>query len=205
MKKTVTVNLRGTVISMDEDAFQLLSDYLEKIEGNLSDPDEVREIMNDIEARIAELLSPPGRPANRAVTVKEVEEIIRIMGDPEDFAAEADNGSEGDSASDYGGYATGSRPGRRIYRDTDNRLLGGVCSGMSAYWSIDVVWIRIIFVILALMFFSGFLLYLLLWIVIPPAVTTAQKLEMRGEPVNISSIGKAVKEEFENVRKNLKI
>jgi hypothetical protein len=76
---------------------------------------------------------------------------------------------------------------------------------MAAYLSLKVIWIRIIFVILGLAFFSGILVYLLLWIVFPPARTTAQKLEMKGEPVNISNIGKAVKDEFDNVRKNLKI
>lgn len=205
MKKTITINLSGTVFNIDEDAYELLKTYLERIESHFSDPAEGKEIMNDIEARIAELLSPGGQALPHPVGMKEVEEVIRIMGDPDEFAGEEDTESGTGPEKRSGRSSGGTRSGRRIYRDTDNRILGGVCSGMAAYLSVDVIWVRIIFVILALAFFSGFLVYLLLWVVIPPAVTTAQKLEMRGEPVTISNIGKAVKEEFENVRKNLKI
>jgi phage shock protein PspC (stress-responsive transcriptional regulator) len=195
MKKTITINLGGAVFNIDEDAYILLSEYLERIESHFSDEGERNEIMADIEARVAELFSSEERPGVKPVTIKDVERVIGIMGDPEDIAD-----SEEKSERPYS-----RQPGRRIYRDIDKRILGGVCSGMSAYWSIDVIWIRIIFVILALGFFSGFIIYLLLWIIIPPAKTTAQKLEMRGEPVTISNIGKAVRDEFDNVRKNLKI
>ena len=202
MKKTVTINLGGSVFSIDEDAYELLKIYLDKIEGHFSDEGERNDIMSDIESRIAELFSGGDAPGSRPVTIKDVEKIIEIMGDPGDFAGTGeDSGSSGEAESSY----SGSKGSRRIYRDVDSRILGGVCSGMAAYWSIDVIWIRIIFVILAIGALSGVLIYLLLWLVIPPAVTTAQKLEMRGEPVNISNIGRAVKEEFNNVRKNLKI
>jgi phage shock protein PspC (stress-responsive transcriptional regulator) len=196
MKKTITINLSGVVFSIDEDAFDLLRKYLKSIENHFSDKGEREDIMADIEARIAELFSPSRASGIHPVTIKDVEKVIEIMGHPDDIADS--NGSSDDTY-------TRSKPGRRIYRDIDRRILGGVCSGMAAYWSIDVIWIRIIFVILAFGFFSGFLIYLLLWLVIPPARTTAQKLEMRGEPVNISNIGRAVKDEFNKVRKNLKI
>lgn len=202
MKKTITINLGGTVFSIDEDAYGLLKSYLEKIESYFSDEDDRNEIMADIESRIAELFSAANRSGAKPVTIKDVEKIIEVMGDPGDIA---DMAGEAGDAEESERSSAGRKGHRRIYRDVDNRILGGVCSGMSAYWSIDVVWIRIAFVVLSLLFFSGFLVYLLLWLVIPPAQTTAQKLEMRGEPVNISSIGKAVKEEFNNVRRNLKI
>lgn len=197
MKKTLTVNLGGTVFSIDEDAYELLGLYLERIEGYFAGNPDKLEIMNDIEVRIAELLSRDGHSLTRSVTVNEVEEVIKIMGEPEEFSGATE--SETEPSVEYG------RTRRRIYRDVDRRVLGGVCSGISAYLSIDVVWVRIIFVILALVAFSGVLVYLLLWIVIPPALTTAQKLEMRGEPVTINNIGRAVREEFENIRRNLKI
>jgi phage shock protein PspC (stress-responsive transcriptional regulator) len=200
MKKTITVNLGGTVFSIDEDAYDLLRVYLEKIEGHFKGSTDRQEIMNDIEARIAELLSPGNHSLSHAVTLKDVEEIIVIMGEPAEFASEA---GETDPGTRSG--VTVARTRKRIYRDVDNRILGGVCSGLGAYLSVDVIWIRIIFVVLALMAFSGVLVYVLLWIVVPPALTTAQKLEMKGEPVNFQNIGRAVKEEFENVRKNLKI
>ncbi len=200
MKKTITVNLGGTVFSIDEDAYDLLRVYLEKIESHFTGNADRQEIINDIEARIAELLSPGNHSLSHAITLKDVEEIIVIMGEPAEFAGET-----GETGEPVGSPAPGGRSRKRIYRDVDNRVLGGVCSGLGAYLSIDVVWIRIIFVILALIAFSGVLVYLLLWIVVPPAVTTAQKLEMKGEPVNIHNIGRAVREEFENVRKNFKI
>ncbi len=203
MKRTITINLGGTVFSIDEDAYELLKNYLEKTESQFQNEDEKKEIMADIEARIAELYSQSHASGTRPLTINDVEKVIEIMGDPGDIAGEAEEAGGATGAT--GSSSAGRRGGRRIYRDVDNRVLGGVCSGMSTYWSIDVVWIRIIFVVLALLFFSGFLVYLLLWLVIPPARTTAQKLEMKGEPVNISSIGKAVKEEFNSVRKNLKI
>jgi phage shock protein PspC (stress-responsive transcriptional regulator) len=197
MKKTITVNIGGTVFSIDEDAYELLRLYLDKIESHFTGSTDREEIMSDIESRIAELLSRGEYSLNHAITIKEVEEVIEIMGEPEDYA----DGTQEENA----GRATRAKTKRRIYRDVDNRLLGGVCSGLAAYFAIDVVWIRLIFVVLTLMVFSGLLVYLLLWLVIPPAVTTAQKLEMKGEPVNINNIGRAVREEFEKVKKSFKI
>lgn len=196
MKKTITINLSGSIFSIDEDAYDLLRNYLSRIESHFSDGSERADIMADIEGRIAELFSPSGIQYVQVITIADVEKVIKIMGEPEDIA---------DSADTTDGYYYSTKTGRRIYRDVDRRILGGVCSGMAAYLSLKVIWIRIIFVILGLAFFSGILVYILLWIVIPPARTIAQKLEMKGEPVNISNIGKAVKDEFDNVRKNLKI
>jgi phage shock protein PspC (stress-responsive transcriptional regulator) len=201
MKKTITINLGGVVFSIDEDAYELLKVYLDKIESHFSDEGERNDILADIESRMAELFSEGNSARIKPVTIYDVEQVIAIMGDPGDIGEMSE---EGGTASSSENIFSGRKTNRRIYRDVDNRLLGGVCSGISAYWSIDVVWIRIIFVILTLMVFSGVLVYLLLWLVIPPALTTAQKLEMRGEPVNINNIGKTVKEEFESVKKNFK-
>jgi phage shock protein PspC (stress-responsive transcriptional regulator) len=196
MKKTITINLSGSIFSIDEDAYELLRNYLSRIESHFSDGSERADIMADIEARIAELFSPSGIQYVQAITIAEVKKVIETMGEPEDIADSADTIDE---------HYSSTKSGRRIYRDIDRRILGGVCSGMAAYMALDVIWIRILFVILGLAFFSGILVYILLWIVIPPARTTTQKLEMKGEPVNINNIGKAVKNEFDNVRKNLKI
>jgi phage shock protein PspC (stress-responsive transcriptional regulator) len=196
MKKTITINLGGSIFSIDEDAYDLLRNYLNRIESHFSDGGERADIMADIEGRIAELFSLSDNQNVRAITIYDVEKVIEIMGQPEDIADSAEVTEEPYSR---------TKSGKRIYRDVDRRILGGVCSGMAAYLAINVIWVRILFVILGLAFFSGILIYILLWIVIPPARTIAQKLEMKGEPVNISNIGKAVKDEFDNVRKNLKI
>jgi phage shock protein C len=92
-----------------------------------------------------------------------------------------------------------------MYRDTDNRVIGGVCSGMGAYWNIDPVIVRILFIALTLAGGLGILVYLILYIVIPEAKTTAQKIEMKGNPVNINNIKESVKKEFNSVRKNMKL
>ena len=93
---------------------------------------------------------------------------------------------------------------KRLYRDPDNRVLGGVCGGLGAYFNNDPLLFRILFIIIFFGMGSGLIIYLILWIAIPEARTTAQKLEMRGEPITIENIKKAVREEFENVKKNMK-
>jgi phage shock protein PspC (stress-responsive transcriptional regulator) len=92
-----------------------------------------------------------------------------------------------------------------MYRDTDNRIIGGVCAGMGAYWDLDPLIIRIIFIALILAGGLGVFIYLILYIVLPEARTTAQKIEMKGNPVNIHNIKDSVKKEFDTVRKNMKL
>jgi phage shock protein C len=118
------------------------------------------------------------------------------MGTPEDISD-----SEGTSARDK----FSSTGYHRMYRDTDHRIIGGVCSGMGAYWNLDPVILRILFVVITLVGGVGALVYLILYIVLPEAKTTAQKIEMKGEPVNIHNIKDSVKKEFNNVRRNMKL
>ena len=125
------------------------------------------------------------------------EQAISILGTPEDISDNDRSFSTEDKFSSSGYH--------RMYRDTDHRIIGGVCSGMGAYWNIDPLIIRIIFAILALTGGLGVLVYLILYIVIPEAKTTAQKIEMKGNPVNIQNIKDSVKKEFDSVRKNMKL
>jgi phage shock protein PspC (stress-responsive transcriptional regulator) len=199
MKKTLSINLSGSVFNIDDDAFQLLKDYLNLIERHFKNEEESKEIISDIEARIAELFKERISEFKQVISFLDVEEIIEIMGQPEEFIDPEDSGQQ-DQKEKFGpsGY-------RRMYRDPDNRLVGGVCSGMAAYWGTDPLIIRIIFIVATLIFLSGTIIYLILWIVLPEAKTTAQKLEMRGETVNISNIGKAVKEEFEKIKEKMNL
>jgi phage shock protein PspC (stress-responsive transcriptional regulator) len=194
MKKTLTINLAGLVFNIDEDAYYRLQDYLENIKTYFSEEKEVDDIMHDIEIRIAELLGEKITPSRQVVTLQDIEEIIKIMGEPHEFG---DPGKE--KKRTY--YRTSTK---RVYRDPDNRILGGVCGGLGAYMAIDPIIVRIIFIIIFFGFGAGLLIYLILWIIIPEAKTTAQKLEMRGEPVNVSNIGGFVKEEFENFKNSFK-
>jgi len=188
MKNTMNVNIGGQAFVMDEDAYQLLRAYLESWEANLFDDPGKREIMEDMESRIAEIFLETIKVPGQVVSTTLVENAIKIMGKPDEAEVFADNNSV-PTAKAY----------RRIYRDSDNRILGGVCSGMGLYWQIDPIIFRLLFILAVLFAGTGILIYLVLWIAIPKAVTPAQKLEMRGEPITVENIRKAVTNEFNEV------
>lgn len=195
MKKTFSVNLGNRVYNIDEDAYLKLSAYLERIEGHFSDLKEREDIMNDIELRISELFTERLGVNKQVVTLADVDEVIRIMGDPHEIG-----GSQEEEPRNTWERRSGAK---RIYRDPDDRMIGGVCSGLAAYTNIDPVIMRLIFVILLFMGI-GALAYIILWIVVPEARTTAQKLEMRGDSVNASNIGNFFRDEFESVKKSFR-
>lgn len=194
MKKTFSVNLGNRVYNIDEDAYLMLSAYLERIEGHFSDLKEREDIINDIELRISELFLERLGVNKQVVTLVDVNEVIRIMGDPHEIS-----GSEEEPRSTWE-RTSGTK---RIYRDPDDRMIGGVCAGLAGYTNIDPVIMRLIFVVLLFMGI-GALAYIILWIVVPEARTTAQKLEMRGDSVNASNIGNFFKDEFESVKKSFR-
>jgi len=131
------------------------------------------------------------------ITLADVDDSIRIMGDPSEIGGVKGKSETFKSHERYGGR-------RRLYRDPDNRVFGGVCGGLGAYLDVDPVIIRIILVVLFFAFGVGLLVYLIMWIVVPEAKTTAQKLEMRGDPVNASNIGNFFREEFDSVKNSFK-
>ena len=131
----------------------------------------------------------------QVITMKDVEEVMAILGSPEVIS-----GSE----SSERGARSGSTS-RRIYRDPDGRIFGGVCAGLAAYLNMDPLIMRIIFAVLILAGGFGILIYLVLWVVLPEARTTAQKLEMRGDPVNIENIKQSVRHEFDTVKKKMNL
>ena len=195
MKITVSINLGGYSFNIDEDAHAELKRYLKNLELHFAGEESSSEILSDIETRMAELFRTKITTFKQVITLDDVHQVISIMGTPEDI-------SDQDEPSAHEKF---SSPGyHRMYRDTDHRIIGGVCSGMGAYWNIDPLIIRIIFVVLA---FTGLglIVYLILYIVLPEAKTTAQKIEMKGNPVNIHNIKESVKKEFESVRKNMKL
>ncbi|MFT3737152.1 MAG: PspC domain-containing protein [Breznakibacter sp.] len=198
MQTTVSVHISGRSFFMDEDAHQRLSAYLKKLQLRYGNVEGGSEIVADIESRIAELISQKINSSTSVVTLTLVEEIISIMGEPDEF--EQTNTNTKDQTSSP--QAPWIRPAKRLYRDTDNRLLGGVCAGISAYLGIDVALVRIIAVIILIATsFTAAFVYVVMWAVIPEAITPSQKLEMRGENINIENIEKAVREEFEEVKK----
>lgn len=196
MKITLSVNLGGLSFNIDEDAYEELRRYLKSLENHLAQEESASEIMNDIEARIAELFRARLSAYKQVITVEDVRGVISVLGKPEDFTGGEESRGTGRTFSS--GY-------HRMYRDPDNRILGGVCAGMGAYWRLEPWILRIIFI--ALLFAGGFglLVYIILWIVLPEAKTTAQKIEMRGDPVDIHSITEAVKREFNRVRERMNL
>jgi len=205
MKTTITINLGGIVFHIDDDAYEMLHIYLIAIEKQFTNENERKEVMSDIEARLSELFKETLGEKRDVIMNDDVSRVIEIMGEPEAFM---DEEAVNDSAKSGSGHSQkrnyGTKATKRLYRDPDNRILGGVCGGLGAYFNIDPLVFRIILIILLFAGTVGFWIYLILWIAIPEANTTAQKLEMRGEPVTIENIKRAVREEFENVRKNMK-
>ncbi len=180
------------VYHIDDDAYDKLKKYLDKVKNELRSMEGNDEIYQDIETRIAELFSERLKNNRQVITIKEVEEVIGIMGNPEDISGKTTENA----------YKSKHRNYKRMYRDPDNSIIGGVCSGLASYWRVDPTIVRVIFVILAIFGMAGVLIYLILWIILPEANTVAQKLEMRGEAVNLSNIGDFFRQEFENVKRS---
>lgn len=194
MKLTLSVNLGGYSFNIDEDAYEELRRYLKNLEIHFAGEESSSEILADIETRMAELFRAKLTVYKQVITISDVKEIISVLGNPEDM-----DDNPGTSAREKF-----SSPGyHRMYRDADKRMLGGVCSGMGAYWDLDPWILRVIFFALTLAGGLGILTYLILWIVLPEARTTAQKIEMKGEPVNIQNIKDSVKKEVDRVRKKM--
>ncbi len=200
MNKTVTINISGIIFHIEEDAYEKLSKYLSTIRGYFSSAEGRDEIMSDIEARIAELLKEKTNSVKQVVVMADVETVMEVMGRPEDFAG-TEAGEEKTTAGEQTTTQEYSRARtRRVFRDKDNSMIGGVCSGIAAYFDFDPLWIRLVLAIMFFGFGSGLLLYIILWIIIPEAKTTAEKLEMRGEKVDINNISKSVKEGAEQLK-----
>lgn len=170
MDNSIKINLAGIVFQVEEDAYRLLRDYLNAIETRLKGTPGSTETLDDIEARIAEILESRKGIAG-VITRENVEEVIEIIGQPEDFEQEAPEN----------GYIRTETPGRRrLYRNPDDKIIAGVSGGIGAYLNIDPVWIRIAFIIFMLPYGIGFFAYVALWISLPLANTESQKNELYG-------------------------
>ena len=198
MNKTININLGGIFFHIDEVAYQKLRLYLDAIRRSLSnDPQGRDEILNDIEHRIGELLSERVKDQRQVVNENDIDEITKIMGKPEDYLVDEE------IFEDEPKFRSRTS-NKKLFRDTEDKFLGGVCSGLAHYLGIDIIWMRIIWLILLFFFGTGVLIYILLWILVPAAETTAEKLQMKGEPVNISNIERKIREEFQDVSSKVK-
>jgi phage shock protein PspC (stress-responsive transcriptional regulator) len=198
MNKTVTVNIGGLVFHIEEQAYDKLRKYLEAIRGYFTTSDGRDEIIQDIESRIAEIFTERIGTSRQVVTDADVEFMINAMGRPEQVAGEDSENTS--SRSTYSNNTTEDRSYRKLYRDPDDKVIGGVCAGISHYVGIDPLWLRLGFAIAFFAYGAGFWLYILLVIILPKAKTTAEKLEMKGKPVNIESIKATIEEEVEDLK-----
>ena len=196
MKKTVKVNLNSIAIHIDEDAYILLDDYLSSVKTYFNRHQDSANIIEDIEARIAELFQSKLSNTKQVINIDDVQEIIGTLGKPSDFGDKEESDEKEPDAS----YVF--KKSKRLYRDQENGQLGGVSAGLGTYLNLDPLWIRIAFVLLLFASFFGLVLYVILWIVVPPARTTAEKLEMKGESITLDNIEKTINDEYRKVKKN---
>lgn len=197
MNKTVTINIAGMVFHIEEDAYDRLKSYLDSLRYKFSAEEGRDEIMADIESRIAEILTAKKGPMREVVVMTDIDDVINTMGEPETISEESSTqGAE--QTTDSQAKEEYQRKGRRrLFRDPDEKMIGGVCAGIGHYFDIDPVWLRLGFVLAVVLGGTGILFYLLLMIIIPRAETTAEKLEMRGDPVDVNNIKRSIQEEFE--------
>ncbi len=199
MNKTININLGGYFFHIDETAYQKLRRYLDAISKSLSDdPQGKNEIISDIETRISELLSEKITDARQVVNEQDINDIIKIMGEPEDYAESEEGYAETKST-----YQRRTNTSKKLFRDREDRFISGVASGIAHYFDVDVVWIRIAFILTTVFTGIGLIGYIVLWIVTPEAKTTAEKLQMEGEKVNIDNIEKKIREEFSSMKETI--
>ena len=200
MNKVLNINLGGYPFVIDDDAFLQLEKYLKRLQRHFRGSQGYDDIMHDIEGRLAELFSEKMGP-RKIIMSKDVDECVAIMGHPEEF----DDGTTDEKTfyNDNTQNMNTATTKKRLYRDAESKVIGGVCSGLGAYFGIDKVWVRLIFFISFFTFGFGLLPYIILWILVPEAVTSAEKLSMEGEPVNIHSIANKIQEDLSDLTQKI--
>lgn len=192
MKKNFTVNIGGRIFHIDEDAYEILSVYLDRLRIHFQPEEGAEEILGDIEFRLAEMLAQKLSDEKQVINKADIEETIALMGDPSEMESEP-------------GETAGPQTRKRFYRNPDEKIIGGVCGGMAAYFHIDPLWIRLAFVVVTFLGLGvGVIAYLVIWLLVPEARTTTERLEMRGKKINIQNIEESLKEELQDLNKRFK-
>jgi phage shock protein PspC (stress-responsive transcriptional regulator) len=189
MNKTLTVNIGGIVFHIEEHAYEKMKKYMDSVKMYFKTSEGGEEIMQDVEARVAEILSERMSGGRQVVNPEDVESVINIMGRPEQFASEEET-----KETTYASNIQEGRKYRKLYRDPDDKVISGVCSGLAHRVGIDPLWMRLIFVASFFVWGTSLFIYLILALILPKAETTSQKLEMKGQEVNISSLKTAAAE-----------
>lgn len=200
MNKTININLGGLSFFIDEDAYQKMTRYFAAIKKSLGNSSGQDEIIKDIEMRVAELIQEKHSSDKQVISMAELDAVIAVMGQPEDYVLDNDN----DTTEKTNQFTDNTIGRKKLYRDRETGMIGGVLSGLGYYFGIEKIWLRLALLLLLIFGGTGFVIYIILWIVVPEAVTTSEKLEMRGEPVNLSNIEKQVRDGIGNVSDKIK-
>lgn len=206
MNKTVQINLGGMPFTLDDNAYRRLDLYLNELKEYFQYSENAGEILTDIESRLAELLTQRLR-SRRIVNLQDVADTIRIMGRPGDFEAEDPMTNQTDSTvpPPRTGRPWDIKTGKRLFRDPDDKVLGGVCSGLAAYFGIaDPIWLRVGLVVFTLTFGVGVLAYIVMWILVPEAKTASDRLAMRGENANVNNIASMIERGIGDISDSIK-
>jgi phage shock protein PspC (stress-responsive transcriptional regulator) len=200
MKKTLNINIGNSIIHIEEDAYEMLTSYLIEVKQHFGKSADDFEIVSDIENRIAEMfleiLQSQQKPV---IELEDVQVVTGLMGSVEDF----DNEQEEEPAAAYASPGAAPLIEKKLYRDTDEAMVAGVCSGLSHYLKIDVSVLRVIAVLTVFIGGSGLLAYLILWVTIPKARTRSEKMAMKGEAINLQGFKRNFEEELSMLRGNL--
>jgi len=198
MNKTIIININGIVFHIEEDAYEILKNYMTDVKRHFAASADSLEITTDIENRIAEMFSEILARDNKQVIVEQdVLSIVEQMGSVRDFENAEQDEKNVNNAFNY------NTEGRRLFRNPDDHLVAGVCAGIANYFDVDPVWIRLAFAIFTPIGGTGLILYIMLWIIVPKAVTRADRMAMKGEKQNLQGFKKNFEEELSSVRQNL--
>ncbi|OOQ60519.1 PspC domain-containing protein [Mucilaginibacter pedocola] len=197
MNKTIIININGTVFHIEEDAYEILKGYMTAVTRHFMNSADSLEITTDIENRIAEMFTEIlAAEGKQVIVAQDVNTVVGQMGSVEDFEAE----EAGEKPGSVYGYAPANR---RLFRDADNHLVGGVAAGISNYFDIDSIWVRLAFVILSAGGGIGLMLYIILWIVVPKAITRADRMAMKGQRLDLQGFKMNFEQELGTVKGNL--
>lgn len=197
MNKVLQINVGGISFTIDDDAYRKLDAYLHELELHFKYSDSSEEILSDIEARLAELLTDRLR-GREIISVADVLATIKIMGKPNQF-------EDAFIESEPRHRSWDLKTGRKLYRDPENKVIGGVCSGLAAYFGVeDPIWVRLAFVLVFFTLGFGMLLYIILWVMVPEAKTAGDRLAMMGEPANVHNISRMIERGIDDLSETLK-
>jgi phage shock protein PspC (stress-responsive transcriptional regulator) len=207
MKRTTSIHIKGINFIVEEDAYETLQNYMNRLSQKLAHTEGKEEIIEDIELRIAELFTSELHGTKAVIEQKDVEKAISLLGEPEQYIDEEDKASETRANESRGsGENRGESESKekKLYRDTENATIAGVCAGLSAYLNIDLIIVRIIFILLLIGGGFGFPLYIILWIVLPTANSHIDRLRMRGVPITVETVREEVEMAAQRLTKSSK-